>query len=115
MADDDDRAMRDKLALLEAEVKATADAQWISRALAGAAAGLAGKGDTVVGFTEPTKISFERVERALGNDKVSESTQAIEQLVAQQTTPTPRDPGASGADFDDLDALLGEVEASLNK
>lgn len=96
-------------------VKATADAQWISKALAGAAAGLAAKGETVVGFTEPTKASFERVERALGNDNVSESTQAIEQLVAQQTTPMPRDPAASGADFDDLNALLGDVEASLNK
>lgn len=93
--------------------KATVDAQWIGRALAGAAAGLATKGDTVVGFTTQTKQSFVRVEQALGNQDASQAANAIEQLVAQQTTPKLIDPSATGADFDDINALLGDAEASL--
>lgn len=92
--------------------KASADAQWIGRALAGAAAGLAVKGDTVVGFTEKTLTSFERVEKALGNQNAAEAAGAIEQLVAQQTTPLPLDAASSGVDFDDLTALLIDVETS---
>lgn len=95
--------------------KAAADAQWIGRALAGAAAGLASKGDTVVGFTEKTLESFQRVEAALGNPNAAEAAGAIEQLVAQQTTPLPLDPAMSGAEYDDLTALLADVESSTQK
>lgn len=94
--------------------KATADAKWIGKALAGAAINLAAKGDTVVGFTEQTKVSFQRVESALGNQNALEAAGAIEQLVAQQTTPAPMD-DATGADFEDLNALLSDVEAGLSK
>lgn len=91
----------------------SADAQWIGMALAQAATGLAGKGDTVVGFTEKTKESFVRLESALGNAEPSHAAAAIEQLVAQQTTPTPIDPDSLGADLSDINALMQEVEASI--
>ena len=106
----------DLLAAVQTPVdKAAADAQWIGRALAGAAAGLASKGDTVVGFTEKTLVSFERVEAALGNPNAAEAAGAIEQLVAQQTTPLPLDAASSGAELDDLTALLADVESSSQR
>jgi hypothetical protein len=93
--------------------QASADAQWIGKALAQAATGLATKGDTVVGFTDNTKTSFVRLEAALGNAEPQQAAAAIEQLVAQQTTPTPMDPDALGADFGDINDLMREVEESI--
>lgn len=90
-----------------------ADAQWIGKALAQAASALASKGDTVVGFTEKTKDSFVRLESALGNAEPNHAAAAIEQLVAQQTTPVPIDADLLGADFGDINALMQEVEASI--
>lgn len=98
----------------ESTEQAAADAQWIGKALAQAATGLASKGETVVGFTEKTKESFVRLETALGNSEPTQAAAAIEQLVAQQTTPTPLDPTATGADFGDINDLMNEVEASIN-
>lgn len=95
------------------EQQAADDAQWIGMALTTAVAGLATKGDTVVGFTEKTKASFMRLEAALGNTNPGASTAAVEQLVAQQTTPTPLDISNTGADLGDIDHLMGLVEASM--
>jgi TraM recognition site of TraD and TraG len=92
--------------------KAAGDAAWIERALKESSQGLMGKGDTVMGFTDATKTSFIRVEEALGNLNPGESAAAIEQLVAQQTTPAPLDQSVTATDFDDIDMLLNNAEAA---
>jgi hypothetical protein len=89
------------------------DAQWIGRALDTAAVGLGSKGETVVGFTEQTKQGLVSLERALGNHQAGESAEAIEQLVANHTTPPVLPTPAIDA-IDDIDALLEEAERSLN-
>lgn len=97
--------------LNESTKSAQADARWIGLALASAVEGLSVKGETVVGFTEQTQKSFVNLEAALGNSNASQAAGAIEQLVAQQTTPTPMDPDASGADYNDIMDLLNGADS----
>ncbi len=92
--------------------RAAMDAGWIGRALAGAAAGLSAKGDTVVGFTEETKSALVGVELALGNTHAGDSAAAVERLVAHQTTPAPlplQDDLTA-----DIDLLLAQAERALS-
>lgn len=92
--------------------RAAADAQWIGRALTSATAGLASKGDTLVGFTDETKKALVSVEQALGNTKSGESAAAVEQLVAHQTTPAPL-PAESELTAD-IDSLLDQAERAAS-
>ncbi|MBQ0916861.1 TraM recognition domain-containing protein [Hydrogenophaga aromaticivorans] len=87
-------------------------AQWIGQALSSAATALNAKGETLVGLTDRAKESFHRLESTLGNASPDAATAAIEQIVSQQTTPSPMDPTAAGADFSDLDMLLNDFDSS---
>lgn len=101
----------------EATNSAVSDAQWIGRALSGAATGLAAKGETVVGFTEKTQKSFVNLEKALGNQNATQAAGAIEQLVADKTTPTPlvqTDIEANGSEFGDIMDLINGAEALIS-
>ena len=88
------------------------DSEWIGQALSQAGLGLATKGDTLVGFTNQTKDSFLRLETALGNKQPDSAVRAIEQLVAAQVTPEPMSMEQTGGDFDDINSLMNDVEAS---
>lgn len=104
-----ERAPLDRSSGVNDNVQAAAQSsQWIGRALAEAGIALKTKGDTVVGFTAEAKASLEAVEALLGNDQPGQASAAVEQLVAQQATPSiiPE----TGADFDDIDSILAQIE-----
>lgn len=94
------------------ELMPSADSAWIGRALEGAETGLASKGDTLVGMTKETITSFVELEKALGNPRPAEAAAAIEQIVAQQTTPDALP--ETGADFDDIASLVDLIDSTAS-
>jgi len=66
---------------------------------------------TMVGITDETRSSLQRLEQALGNPDPLPAVDAIERIVAEQATPM-LPPAAEDVDMSDIRRLMEEIERS---